>query len=136
MIYCLQEFVLKKLIAGRKVGRLGKAQVKMAVVVLYYTIVGSMSLISFTYFEVKSKASRDSLESLFLCESTGDLDCTDISLESITTLNALAVMVIVLVAFLPVVAVVFSFDPKICTRRNRKSLRISGKASSTIRSMS
>ena len=119
MVYFfIQEFVLKKLIAGRSTG-IKTVHVKMAVIALYDTIVGSMSLVTFTYFEVKSKPNRDSLESLFLCESR-NLDCTDINLEGISTLNLLGLVAIVFVAFLPVVAVLFSFNPKIVTRWRRK----------------
>ncbi len=120
----MQEFVLKKLVAGKKVGKVGKAEIKMAVIVLYYIVVGVLSLITFTYFEVKAKANRESLFELFLCESMGNLDC-DIDLESIDTFDVLAVLVIVMVALFPVIAVLFSFDPKTC-RKTKGSLASKG----------
>lgn len=111
--YCLsQEFVLKKLIAGKKVSKVSKAEIKMVVVVLYYIIAGVLCLYTFTYFEVKAKANRDSLAELFLCESSGNSECGDVNIDSVDLLNVQAVAVIVMVAFFPVVALVFSYDTK------------------------
>ena len=120
--------MLKKLIAGKKVGKVGKAEVKMAVIVSYYIIVGVVSLYAFTFFEVKAKANRESLAELLLCESVGNLDCGDINLDSIDSLNVQAVAVIVMIAFFPVVALLFSFDTKI-VRKVRGSMTISRRSS-------
>ena len=118
--FIMQEFVLKKLIARKKVGRVGKAEVKMAVIVLYYIIMGVLGLVTFTYYEVKTKGNRESLAELFLCESTGNLDC-NVDLQNIEMFSVLAVAVVVMLASSPVIAVIFSFDPKSC-RRDKQSL--------------
>ena len=119
-----QEFVLKKLIKGKKVSRVGRAEVKMTVIVSYYIIAGVLSLYTFTYFEVKAKANREGLAELFLCESKGSSDCESIDIDSVDILNIQAVVVIVMVAFFPVVALFFSYDTK-TYRKVRGSLKIS-----------
>ncbi len=129
-IHNLQEFVLKKLIAGKKVSKVGRAEVKMAVIVSYYIIVGVLCLYTFTYFEVKAKANRDGLAELFLCESNGNSDCGDIDIDSVNILNVQAVAAIVMIAFFPVVALLFSYDTK-TYRKIRGSLKISRRSTKT-----
>ena len=131
----VQEFVIKKLTAKKKVGSgVGKAEIKMAVIVLYYIIVGLMSQITFTYFEVKAKANRDSLQELFLCESLGNPEC-DINLGNINALNILSIVTVILVNFLPVVVLLFSFHPK-ARKGRKKSLLVSMKTSTKLSLMS
>ena len=128
----VQVLVLKKLLSGKKVGNVGKAEVKMALVIFYYVVVGAMSLVTFTYIEVKGKANRDSLTELILCESMGNRDC-DADLQHLDDLNVLASLSITLVAILPIVIVLFSIDTK-QIKEKRKSLisRRSSTKSSTL----
>ncbi len=68
-----------------------------------------------TYFEVNAKANGESLEELLLCVNTGGLDC-DVDLSGINILDVLSLAAIAMVSFLPVVALLFSFDPKACKK--------------------
>ena len=91
-------------------------EVKLSVIIFYYIIVGVMGLITITYLEVKAKPNRESLVELFICESTGNKDCSHLNLGNLDTLNALAVVVISMIAMLPVAVLLFSCDRK-CGRR-------------------
>ena len=124
----MQTFVLKKSLARRKKLRdiLTIRDVKMLTVILYYIIVGVMGLITITYSEIKAKPNRDHLVELFGCESTGSQDCSDVNLNTLDTLNELNVVVISMIAFLPIVAVLFSFKipKKCCKKRTTSSYRV------------
>ena len=127
----MQVLVLKKLLTGKKIGNVGKAEVKIGMIIFYYVTTGVMSLVAFTYFEIKAKANRSNLITLFLCESTGNMEC-DINLTNFDSLNILATVVIIMVAFFPVVIVLFSWDPqatKTSLLKRKKSFLLSRKAS-------
>ncbi len=110
----MQELVIKKLMAGKKVRRVGKAVFKTAAIVLYYIIVGANFLITFIYFE----ATRDKLMELILCKSVGSQDC-DVSTQ--TTSNVFKVVAPVLQALISVVVLMFSFSSKDCWKIKPKN---------------
>lgn len=94
--------------------------IKMAIITLYYMIVGVLGLITITYLEVKEHPAQETLKELFACESTGTRDCNYNyeKLDILDTLNELNVAVVSMIAFLPVVAVLFSLNfKKMCHRR-------------------
>lgn len=122
---------MKKLLAGKKVGNVGKAEVKMAMVVFYYVVIGAVSLVTFTYVEVKGKANRDTLAKLILCEGMGNLDC-DVNLERLDTLDVLSALSISMVALLPIVVVVFNIDTEAIKKKRRSFSRRSFTKSSTL----
>ena len=126
--------MLKKLLSGKKASNdVGKAEVKMALVIFYYVVAGAMSMVTFTYIEIKGKANRDNLAELIICESMGNYRDCDVDLQHLDDLNVLASLSITLVAILPIVIVLFSIDTK-QIKEKRKSLisRRSSTKSSTL----
>ena len=115
----MQAFVIKELIAGKKVSRVGKAEVKIMIVFIYYTLVGVSGLISSTYAQYSDVGSR--IQELFICESTGDRDCSDIDLDTFQRLGTLSVVNIIILYFSPVIAVLISINPKsYCAKKSRR----------------
>ena len=111
--------MIKKLIAGEKVGGVGSAVLKTAIIVLYYVIVGVLFLMTFLYTE----ANREQLRELFLCEQAMNQDC---NVATQTTFNTLTVVAQVLHASIPVaVVLLFGFDLR--TYRRKLSSKISSK---------
>lgn len=124
-----QEFVLKKLVARKKIGKVGKAQIKISIILIYYTVLGVVGLVSLTYFEVKIFNS-EGLREFFLCESLGNPDCF-LDVAPIKNIKALSVSVIVMLSFLPVIVLIFSFDYQAC-KKKLKSVRKSKTVSSRV----
>ncbi len=91
-----------------------KAEIKIAIITIYYTLTGVIGLVAFTYFNVVNimNTISESLGELFLCESTGTQDCADMNLGSFNTLTSFSLVANIMVTFSSVVAVVFSLDPK------------------------
>ena len=106
--------VIKKLLAGKKVGRFRKAVLKMAAIVLYYIVVGVLYLMTFIYIE----ENRERLRETFLCYTVGNQECGDQTIS-----NLLFVMAFAFHAFLPVVVVLFSFHPKVCMKAMKTSFK-------------
>ena len=121
--------MLKKLLAGKKVGNVGKAEVKMSIVVFYYVVVGAMSLVTFTYIEVIGKANRDIFTELILCEAMGNGNC-DVNLTRLDALDVLAALSINMVAILPIIVVIFSIDTE-AVKQKKRSLSLISRRSST-----
>ena len=48
LLNLLQVFVLKKLISGRRVTNVGRAEIKITVLTIYVTLVGVVGLVAFT----------------------------------------------------------------------------------------
>ena len=111
--------MLKKIVARKKVGKVGMAEIKIMLIIMYYIVVGVMGLISFTYHEVKTISNRERLEELILCESRGNKKCV-VNLVTIDNIRNLSVVVVVMVAFLPIVAILFTFNPKACQKKPGK----------------
>ena len=108
----MQELVLKKVKTSKEV--IKKAEVKIAIIIIYYTLTGVIGMVAFTYFNVVNimNTISKSLGELFLCESTGTQDCTDVNLDTFNTLTSFSLVANIMVTFSSVVAVVFSLDPK------------------------
>ena len=104
--------------AGKKVSRVGKAEVKIMIVFIYYTLVGTIGLISSTYAGYSNVG--DSLQELFICESSGNQDCSNIDSDIYHHLGILSVINILILNFSPVVALLISINPKAC----KKNLRV------------
>lgn len=106
----MQDLVLKKLIAGMKVGFAGNAVAKTVLVVLYYVIVGVLNLMTFVYFDVN----RENLTQDIICNTAGNQECDAIVDPAY---NVLSVVGPVSQALIPVVVVIlFSFNRRDCSR--------------------
>ena len=116
----MQELVLKKLLAKKKVGKVAKAQLKITAIIIYYTILGVVGLVAYTYFEAADTIKKGVTEYI-LCESVGVSDVSDCALEEETVaLEILAASVVMMLGFLPVMIVIFSCDPKAYKRKAKK----------------
>lgn len=96
---------------------MGKAQIIF--INIYYVLLGVMGLVVVTYFEVK--IDRVGLAEYFVCESLGNSSNCQLDLESFKVFKGLAVSVKIMLFFLPVVALIFSFNLDAC-----KKLRCAG----------
>ena len=95
---------------GKKAGNVGKAFVKTFIILSYYILVGIVGQMTFTYYE----ANRDKLVGRILCSSVANQEFKcDANVD--TTLKVLSIGAIIMIAFMPVVALIFSFNPKTCT---------------------
>lgn len=94
--------MLKKLISGKEVERVGKAEIKSTI--MYFIVVGIIGLTTFTYFELLINANHRNLPvDLFLCENRGDQN------HNINAENTRMVAIVLI----PVVAVLFSLNPEV-----------------------
>lgn len=109
----LQEFVIKNLAAGKKMIKAGKAELKIMITFVYYIIMGVISHVS--YFA----NTQDDIQLLILCESTGNREC-NVDLSAYNRSRILNIVAFVMVTLLPVVAILFNFDPKACTRKRSR----------------
>ena len=82
-------------------------------------VTSCLLVLTFTYLEVEANNTRDHMEELILCETIENLEC-NVNLDTYHIFRALSVVAIVLLSFLPVVALLFSFDPKICRKIKEK----------------
>ena len=99
-----------------------KAQIKIAIIIIYYTLTGVIGLVAFThnFHIILIMDISERLRELFLCESTGTQDCTDVNLDSFTSIRNFTLAASTMVAFSSVVAVAFSFDPMALKTRLHK----------------
>ena len=67
----LQEFVIKKLSRGKKASKVGKAQVKIMFIFIYYLLLGILALGIFSYYVALNDMLIVDLRAFFLCESFG-----------------------------------------------------------------
>ena len=90
-----------------------KAEVKIAIIIVYDTLTGVIGLIAFTVYINAAKIVNisESLGELFLCESTGTQDCADVNFESLTNSRIVLFAATIMANFAAVVTVVFSLDP-------------------------
>lgn len=85
---------------------MGKNEVKLLAIILYYVFVGVIVLIFFTYF-LQSEIEKD-LNDLILCKTVGNEDCQ--IKATITNVRSLSTIFAISGAFVPVVIILFSFD--------------------------
>lgn len=116
----LQRFVIKKLVArtGKGTSNVGKAEIKIIVVILYFTLMGIMGLMSISFYEFSNI--KEHLVESFLCEN-GSQECNNQKLATFNTFAVLSVVATSLFTFAPVVAVLFSLDLKLCRKTLRKA---------------
>ncbi len=89
-----------------------KAEIKIMLLIIYYTLAEFMSLMAFNIFAYLNF--RDEVEQLFFCESTGDQEYK-LNSNIIHGIRALR-MTTVIVSIVPVVALLFTFNPKTCRK--------------------
>lgn len=106
-----------------KVGKIWKAQFKISAIIIYYTLVGVMGLATYTYFEA-NETFQENFTEYILCESGGQSSDCVLNLN-VGILDALGTTVVVMVSFLPVLAILFSCDPQACRRKNARDLEMS-----------
>ena len=123
--------MLKKLLAKKKVGGVCTAHLKITAVLIYYTVLGVMGLSTATSSLTNYAASTDIVEYL-ACESRGMADCM---FNSTFHSSTLAVVVVVLFSLLPVVAILFSCDPRACRRKPKASEMLKKKSSTLLELM-
>ena len=91
-----------------RVGNVGKAEIKIATIIIYYIIVGVTGLAAFTYF---MRFNTDAISQYIVCQSSGKESCQEEFSISNNDIFFRAAP-IVMVCLLPVVAILFSWDPK------------------------
>lgn len=101
--------MLQKLMAGKKVGNVFKAQIKISFILFYYVLTGVMGLVALTYNEAKLGRLGPQLAKHFICESFGSANCP-LNLGPAKIFKYLNIVVIFMLSFLPVMVLVFSFD--------------------------
>lgn len=87
---------------------MGKDEVKLSAIILYYIFVGVMVVIFFTYFLQTDSEIEQDLNDFILCKTVGNEDCR--IKATITNVRGLSIAYAISGAFLPVVIVFFSFD--------------------------
>ena len=92
------------------------------VVILYFTLMGVMGLMSIWFYEFSS-ISEHLIES-FLCENMESQDCNNQKLRTFGTFASLSVIATALFALSPVVAILFSLDRKVCKKTKKASFTL------------
>ena len=120
--------MLKKLLEKRKVqvDAAVKAQLKIGCMIMYYTLLGVFSLVLFTYTEANT-GYQEGIREHILCESGGQSDCVlDLGISN-NVISATSVIIYVMLSFLPVFAILFSYNPKSCrSTRQMPNMKRSG----------
>lgn len=107
--------MLKKMLTGREVTNVGKAEIKITVLFIYYTLLGVMGLVAYTYL-ITDTFGQDIAE-FIVCESTGTLTNGQKDLGTFKTLLTLVTVNIVMVSFIPVLVVlIFSCEVQVFKR--------------------
>ena len=101
------------LATGRHASNIGKADARIAMVTIYYTLMGVVGLGVSTYNIFVTQDNFTNLRDIFLCESTGILNCTDADMQSNETVLIFVAIANFMVTFSPVVAFLFSFNLKL-----------------------
>lgn len=125
--------MLKKLIARKKVAKIGKAQVKIAFITVYYILIGVMGMVTFTYYRA-SRTHQEVITEYILCEISGMPDCILNLGVTADIFYALTTIVVLLVSLLPVMAILFSCNPQACKKKTSADRRATFVRSSTITS--
>ena len=107
------------MLSGKKAGRIGKAQVKITFVIAVYIVVGVVSLVALTYYEVNASVYSQAFIDYFICQSKGNSEDCTLDIVNIVNVTILSTMVIVALPMLPVTAILFSIDPKACGKKKK-----------------
>lgn len=114
-----KEFVLKKLLARKKTGNVGKAQIKITAVIMYYTLQGVTGLVTLAYFIAnRSDAGQSTLAEYITCGNKGLPDCALI-FGSTDAVHIFAVISTVMLSFVPLLALLFNCDLQSWRRKGR-----------------
>lgn len=111
MQFIFQEFVLNKLLSGRRVTNVGKAEIKITVLIIYVTLTGVMGLVTFTRLVLTYDAYGEKLAEYILCLTVGRSDCT-LDQTPFNVVTTLVTTFFVMLSFTPVVVIFFICDPK------------------------
>ena len=113
--------MIKKLLTGKKAkGGVGKAQIKITVIIIAYIILGVISLVAFTYYEVKAAVNTKGIGDYLICHSTGYSEDCQLDIVTLNNVEVLSIVVIILLPLLPIIAIIFSVDPKSCGKKKDK----------------
>ena len=96
------------MLARKKVGNVGKAEIKITAIIIYYLLVGVMGLVTFTYFR---RYNSDAFLQYIVCQSNGKESCQEESRISNNEIFAVGASIVV-ISFLPVVVILFNCDPQ------------------------
>ena len=108
IIYFPQEFVIKKLLAGKRMINVGKAELKIALVITFTVFSGIVNLVAYTRGDLRTTESLRSIQEHLVCESMGEsADCAPI-VES--ELSQLIIAGLVVLSFIPVVVLLVTCD--------------------------
>ena len=113
--------MLKKLLTKSDVGKVGKAELKISIIIIFYLFFGVMGLASSTYLN----ASLDFINSIFgyiFCESSG-LASNCLEILDVTTNDVVRTLLSIALASLllwPVVIVISSIEPKLYRDKMKK----------------
>ena len=88
---------------------MGKAQLKILALVVYYTFTGVVGLATYTYF-FTGTTYLELIAEYVLCESGGSADC--MFDETSRVVSFLTSAVIITIALIPLTTILFSCDPK------------------------
>ena len=106
--YSLQEFVLKKMLARKEAINVGKGEVKIAVMISYFIILGVMGWV--VTIRTTSIFSSTDFQEYLICESSGKTaNCT--MAASIVALYIIITFIIL--SFVPVMSLLMTFDPHV-----------------------
>lgn len=123
----VQELILKKFLLKQKPrANVGKAEVKIFVVMCYYILLGVILISNLAYLHATADSVSEEVQAYFYCHSAGiqpDRDCGDVPEVHLQTLGILGLF---LQRMLPIVIVIFIVDWKCnhkCLKRERTDLR-------------
>ena len=125
--------MLKKLLAKKKVGQVHMAECKILFVILYFAIFAVMGLGSFTYFTQNTTYLR-SIFAYINCETSGfsPMNCFEEVLDTRSG-NIVRVLLgtsICTLSLWPVMILIFTFNPKICTKKTSSNVKLTTKTAS------
>lgn len=112
----LQTLVLKK---NAELVTAAKAELKISLILIYYLVVGVVGLVSVTYSINKREQIEDDITGFFICLLEGNIfaNCMNMITRTLSVINSLNDIAISLVAFLPVVLLVFSINTQNCQKK-------------------
>ena len=90
--------MLKKVLNGKKAKNIGIAELKVTVLLVYYTVLGIVGIVFFSYF-IDSFAITG-FKQFIICESTGNSNCNQL-LQGTRTLYILVTFDLIMLSFTP-----------------------------------
>ena len=111
--------MLKKLLSRKKVGKAGKAEIKISFILIYYVVIGVLGLVTLTYLEAESAISE--LANFFICEGLHLANCS--KHLDINAFEELSIVIIVMLSLLPVVALIFSCNIQTIKKKIKECIK-------------